>query len=166
MKAKLSTAFIGLGANLGHPVETLSEAILALGRIEGVSELAASSLYRTAPVGPGTEGQPDYFNAVVSLRTSLGPRALLDALFGLETRFGRERSVRNAARTLDLDLLLYGELVIDEPDLQLPHPRMAERAFVLRPLAELAPEILIPGHGCASELAENVQDQDIVRLED
>jgi len=166
MKAKLSTAFVGLGANLGHPVETLSEAILALGRIEGVSQLSASSLYRTAPVGPGTEGQPDYFNAVVSLQTSLSPRALLDALFELETRFGRERSVRNAARTLDLDLLLYDELVLDEAGLQLPHPRMTERAFVLFPLAELAPEALIPGLGRASELVQRVQDQGIEKLRD
>lgn len=166
MKTPLSTAFVGLGANLGNPVETLREAILALGEIEGVSGLTASSLYRTAPVGPGVEGQPDYFNAVARLETSLSPKALLEALFGLENRFGRERSVRNAARTLDLDLLLYGELVLDETGLQLPHPRMVERAFVLQPLAELAPETLIPGHGRVSGLVAGVQGQGIEKLQD
>lgn len=164
MTPTLHPAFIGVGANLGEPVTTVRAAITALGQLDTLQDLRASSLYRTAPVGPGTEGQPDYINAVVSVRTALSPQALLDALFALEARFGRQRSRRNAARTLDLDLLLYGNCIIDETGLQLPHPRMAERAFVLQPLAELAPDVVIPGQGKVVELARTLTDQGVRRL--
>jgi 2-amino-4-hydroxy-6-hydroxymethyldihydropteridine diphosphokinase len=128
-------AFVGLGANLGDPQDQVRRAIAALGRLPGIRLVAASSLYRSAPIGVGA--QPDFVNAVAQIETTLGPWALLEALLAAEARFGRERPSPGAARTLDLDLLLYGEERIDEPGLQVPHPRLHERAFVLEPLDEL-----------------------------
>ncbi|WP_026259323.1 2-amino-4-hydroxy-6-hydroxymethyldihydropteridine diphosphokinase [Uliginosibacterium gangwonense] len=157
-------AWIGIGANLGDTAATLRAAIAALGEVGGVRLLQSSSLYRSTPMGPGVEGQPDYINAVVGVHTALTPAALLDVLFAVELHFGRQRSVRNAARTLDLDLLLYGEQVIDQPGLQVPHPRMHERAFVLLPLAEVAPDTLIPGLGRVGTLALQLPDQGVTRL--
>ncbi|MDO6388353.1 MULTISPECIES: 2-amino-4-hydroxy-6-hydroxymethyldihydropteridine diphosphokinase [Uliginosibacterium] len=159
-------AWIGLGANLGDPVNTLREAFTALGQLPGCRVLTSSSLYRTAPQGPGTEGQPDYVNAVAALDTTLAAPELLEALLELEKNFGRQRSTRNAARTLDLDLLLYGCEILDAPGLHLPHPRMHERAFVLIPLAELAPETRIPGRGPVLELLNALPDQRIARIAD
>ncbi|MBU1237401.1 MAG: 2-amino-4-hydroxy-6-hydroxymethyldihydropteridine diphosphokinase [Gammaproteobacteria bacterium] len=138
-------AYVALGSNLGNPVQTVEDAIEAMAALHGSLLKAMSSLYRTAPVG--LKHQPDFINAVVALDTRLSPRDLLDELFALEAHFGRERSVKNAPRTLDLDLLLHGETVHDDPELTLPHPRMHERAFVLAPLAEIAPDLVIPGHG-------------------
>jgi 2-amino-4-hydroxy-6-hydroxymethyldihydropteridine diphosphokinase len=112
------------------------------------------------------DGQPDYINAVVGVDTALSPAALLDTLFAIELHFGRQRSVRNAARTLDLDLLLYGEDIVDQPGLQVPHPRMHLRAFVLQPLAEIAPDTLIPGQGRAKALSQALPEQGIARLPD
>ncbi|UQN07174.1 2-amino-4-hydroxy-6-hydroxymethyldihydropteridine diphosphokinase [Deinococcus sp. QL22] len=131
-----NTAWIALGANLGEPRTTLQWArqeLAKLGTVTGVS-----ALYRTAPMG-GPRGQPDYLNAALSLRTRLSAPDLLAALHNLETRAGRERRERWEARILDLDLILYGELVIDTPALTLPHPRAWQRAFVLAPLADLDP---------------------------
>ncbi|MDP5241323.1 2-amino-4-hydroxy-6-hydroxymethyldihydropteridine diphosphokinase [Uliginosibacterium sp. 31-16] len=159
-------AWVGLGANLGDPVATVREALAALGNLPESRVMARSSLYRTAPVGPGTEGQPDYINAVAALDTTLAPTELLDALLALEKAFGRQRSARNAARTLDLDLLLYGHEILDAPGLHLPHPRMHERAFVLIPLCELAPETRIPGRGPALELLDTLPDAHIARIAD
>lgn len=159
-------AWIGLGANLGEPVATVREALLALGQLPQSRLLTRSSLYRTAPQGPGTEGQPDYINAVAALNTELSATELLAALLNLEKTFGRQRSVRNAARSLDLDLLLYGSDVLDIPGLHLPHPRMHERAFVLIPLCELAPETRIPGRGPALELLDTLADAHITRIAD
>jgi len=164
MMATAATAWIGVGANLGDAAATVHAAIAALNEVGGVRLLQSSSLYRSTPIGPGVEGQPDYINAVASVQTALTPAALLDALFAIELHFGRQRSVRNAARTLDLDLLLYGEEIIDQPGLQVPHPRMHERAFVLLPLAEVAPDTLIPGHGRAAALAQALPDQGVARL--
>lgn len=130
-------AFIGLGANLGDAAATLERSLAALAVLPQSQLLARSALYRTAPVDAAG---PDYINAVAALRTRLSPEALLDQLQRVELAEGRERPYRNAPRTLDLDLLLYGELVINTPRLTVPHPRMYERAFVLRPLADLAPE--------------------------
>lgn len=131
----LTTAFIGLGANLGSPKQTLQQAMRAISGIPGVHSLRQSRLYSSAPVdAPG----PFYVNAVAQVQTSLSARDLLTALQRIETDFGRERHFRNAPRTLDLDLLLYNEATINEPDLVVPHPRMHLRAFVLHPLAELA----------------------------
>jgi 2-amino-4-hydroxy-6-hydroxymethyldihydropteridine diphosphokinase len=112
----------------------------------------------------GKIDQPDFVNAVAMLRTELAPRALLRALLDLEARQGRLRSEPNGARTLDLDLLLYDERVIHEPGLEIPHPRMHERAFVLLPLAELNPEVMIPGRGRAGGLLSQVAGQDVTRL--
>ena len=155
-------AFIGLGANLGDPEAQVRLAISHLGKLPRTRLLAASSLYRSAPVGVGT--QPDFVNAVAKVETTLGARELLGELLTLETRFGRERPSPGAARTLDLDLLLYGERVIAEPGLAVPHPRMHERAFVLMPLAEIAPDIVIPGRGAARALLAVVRDQTVVKI--
>jgi 2-amino-4-hydroxy-6-hydroxymethyldihydropteridine diphosphokinase len=152
-------AYVALGSNLGNPVQTIEDAIDAMAALRGSLLKAMSSLYRTAPVG--LKHQPDFINAVVALDTRLSPRDLLAELFALEARFGRERSVKNAPRTLDLDLLLHGETVQDDPDLILPHPRMHERAFVLAPLAEVAPNLVIPGRGPVAELLAACHDQRI-----
>jgi 2-amino-4-hydroxy-6-hydroxymethyldihydropteridine diphosphokinase len=137
--------FIALGANLGDPVLTVRAAILALRELPQTEFIAASSLYRTAPVG--LRHQPDFINAVVELIAVSPAPTFLESLFAIEARFGRRRSVKNAPRTLDLDLLLYGDEVRDDPQLTLPHPRLHERAFVLAPLAEIAPLLVIPAAG-------------------
>lgn len=155
-------AYVALGSNLGNPVATIDEAIEALAALRGSILKAISSLYRTAPVG--LKRQPDFINAVVALDTRLQAGELLNELFAVEARFGRQRSVRNAPRTLDLDLLLYGDLVQDDPELTLPHPRMHDRAFVLAPLAEVAPGVVIPGHGPVELLLKACRDQRIHAL--
>jgi 2-amino-4-hydroxy-6-hydroxymethyldihydropteridine diphosphokinase len=152
-------AYVALGSNLGNPVQAVEDAIDAMAALRGSLLKAISSLYRTAPVG--LKHQPDFINAVVAIDTRLGPRELLDELFALEAKFGRERSVKNAPRTLDLDLLLHGDTVRNDPELTLPHPRMHERAFVLAPLAEIAPNLVIPGHGPVGELLAACHDQRI-----
>ncbi|MDO8790021.1 MAG: 2-amino-4-hydroxy-6-hydroxymethyldihydropteridine diphosphokinase [Sulfuritalea sp.] len=154
--------FIALGANLGDPVATVKAAIFALRGLPQTEFIAASSLYRTAPVG--LKHQPDFINAVVELVAVSPAPTLLESLFAIEERFGRQRSVKNAPRTLDLDLLLYGDTVSDDPQLTLPHPRLHERAFVLAPLAEIAPQLTIPGRGGVSELLLRCADQQIARL--
>jgi 2-amino-4-hydroxy-6-hydroxymethyldihydropteridine diphosphokinase len=152
-------AFIGLGANIGDPGGQLRDALAALDAIPGTRLMRASSLWRTAPVGYAA--QPDFVNAVAEVETAQAPRALLEALLAIEKRFGRERSFANAPRTLDLDLLLYGDRVLSEQGLELPHPRMHERAFVLAPLVEIAPEVEIPGKGRADALLARFRDQRI-----
>ncbi|MBI3095354.1 MAG: 2-amino-4-hydroxy-6-hydroxymethyldihydropteridine diphosphokinase [Rhodocyclales bacterium] len=154
--------FIALGANLGDPVATVQAAILALRELPQTEFAAASSLYRTAPVG--LRHQPDFINAVVELIAVAPAPTLLQALFEIEARFGRRRSVKNAPRTLDLDLLLYGDELSDDPDLTLPHPRLHERAFVLAPLAEIAPQLVIPGRGAVAELLLRCADQQIEKI--
>jgi len=155
-------AFIGLGANLGEPETQVRRAIAVLGTLPRTRFLAASSLYRSAPVGVGE--QPDFVNAVAEVETTLTARELLDELLATEARFGRERPSPGAPRTLDLDLLLYGERVIAESGLIVPHPRMHERAFVLAPLAEIAPDIAIPGKGRAGALLEACADQKVQKI--
>jgi 2-amino-4-hydroxy-6-hydroxymethyldihydropteridine diphosphokinase len=138
------TAYIGLGSNLGDRQGHLDAAISALNRLPAIEELRASVFWETAPVG-GPPGQGHYLNAVVQIRTTLSPRELFDALMTVERQQGRVRGEeRHAPRTLDLDLLLYGDAVINEPDLIVPHPRMHERTFVLGPLAEIAPNLFHP----------------------
>jgi len=154
-------AFIGIGANLGEPQEQVRIAFRALATLPDTRLLATSSIYRSAPVGAA--GQPDYFNAVASLETRLPPEDLLAGLLEIEGRYGRVRSFQNAPRTLDLDLLLYGEQRIDQPGLSVPHPRMQRRRFVLEPLVEIAPAVEVPGHGSASRLLEAVMAQAVVR---
>jgi 2-amino-4-hydroxy-6-hydroxymethyldihydropteridine diphosphokinase len=140
----MHTAYIGMGANLsswaGPPEATLAAAAARLATLGRV--VCRSSLYSTAPVG--FAAQPRFVNAAVALETELSPRELLNALLGIEQEFGRDRAagLANGPRTLDLDILLFGDLRIDEPDLEVPHPRMAERAFALVPLHEIAPRAL------------------------
>jgi 2-amino-4-hydroxy-6-hydroxymethyldihydropteridine diphosphokinase len=133
--------FVGLGANLGDAVATVRAAFEALNVLPQTRCVARSSLYRSAPID--AQGA-DYINAVAQLQTRLLPEALLEALQAIEERFGRERPYRNAPRTLDLDLLLYGQRRIATPLLTVPHPRLHERAFVLAPLAEIAPDFALP----------------------
>lgn len=155
-------AFVALGSNLDDPESKVREAIAALAALPQTRLLAASSLYRSAPVGHAD--QPDFVNAVAQLATVVAPQDLLAALLAIEHDFGRERTFRNAPRTLDLDLLLYGELCINEPGLTVPHPRMQQRAFVLAPLLEIAPGCVIPGIGPAADWLARCTDQALVRL--
>lgn len=158
----MHTAFVALGSNLDEPEVKVRRAIAVLGELPQGQLAAASSLYRSAPVGHAD--QPDFVNAVAQLSTALEPQALLAALLGIEKRFGRERSFRNAPRTLDLDLLLYDAQCIDMPGLSVPHPRMHQRAFVLAPLLEIAPACVIPGIGPAADWLARCADQAVVRL--
>lgn len=148
----LQAAFIGLGANLGDPEKTLALAIKRLGALPGISSVSASRLYRSSPVdAPG----PHYVNAVVQVQTTLEPEALLTQLQQLEADYGRERHFRNAPRTLDLDLLLYADRTIGTERLTVPHPRMQHRAFVLKPLSELAgTDYILLGRSIGSWLAD------------
>lgn len=154
--------FIALGANLGDPVATVQAALLALRRLPHAEFITASSLYRTAPVG--LRHQPDFINAVAELVAVSPAPTLLESLFEIEASFGRRRSVKNAPRTLDLDLLLYGDAVSDDPQLTLPHPRLHQRAFVLAPLAEIAPRLIIPGRGRVADLLRDCAGQQIEKL--
>jgi len=155
------TAFIGIGANLGDARGNVLDAVERLRRLPGATLEAVSSLYRTAPIDSSGD---DYINAVARLSTSLPAQQLLEALFGIEQAHGRERPYFNAPRTLDLDLLLYGDEQIATPTLVVPHPRMHQRAFVLMPLLELAPAVVLPGLGLAGDFAPSVSDQGIIRL--
>jgi len=150
-------AYVGLGANLGEPEIQVRRAIEALATLRDTRCVRASSLYRSAPIG--YTDQPDFVNAVAEIETALEPRALLGELLAIETGFGRRRDFANAPRTLDLDLLLYGNAVITEPGLAVPHPRMHQRAFVLAPLVEIAGNIDVPGKGPAAVLLAGCNDQ-------
>jgi len=144
-------AYVGLGANLDDPRRHVLAAFDALDVLPGTRVVARSSLYRTAPVGYAD--QPEFVNAVAAVETTLSARELLLALLAVERSEGRVRSFRNAPRTLDLDLLVYGDLILDEDGLHVPHPRMHERAFVMVPLAEIAPDLHVPGRGRAVDIA-------------
>jgi 2-amino-4-hydroxy-6-hydroxymethyldihydropteridine diphosphokinase len=157
-----TTAYIGLGANLGDLAATLRAALAALATLPDSRLLAVSGAWRSAPVDAGG---PDFLNAVARLETALAPLALLDALQTIEQRHGRERPYRHAPRTLDLDLLLHGETMLQTPRLTLPHPRLHERAFVLRPLLELAPALALPGLGPLAAHLPAVTAQRIERLD-
>lgn len=155
-------AWVGIGANLGDARANVADALERLALLPDTRLVQASSLYRTAPIDSSGD---DYINAVAALDTQLGAHALLYALFAIELAHGRERPYRNAPRTLDLDLLLYGDEVIDDaPALVVPHPRMHERAFVLAPLAEAAPDLVIPGRGRVADLLAGVADQALEKL--
>lgn len=160
----MTTAWIGLGSNLGDPRGAIERAFTELDALPASSLRERSRLYRSRPWGP--VAQPDFLNAVAALDTGLAPEELLDELLGIEKRHGRERGERWGPRTLDLDLLLYGEETISTPRLQVPHPRLAERAFVLVPLAELAPELEVPGEGTVAELLARVDADGVVALEE
>ena len=159
---KLTPAYIALGANLGRPEDQVRAGFEELAMLPQTRLARMSSLYRTAPVG--FAAQPDFVNAVAQIETALEPRALLDALIAIERRHGRVRDVPNGPRTLDLDIALYDEVELDEPGLTVPHPRMHERAFVMVPLAEIAPDALVPGRGRAGELAAAFDCANIVKL--
>lgn len=154
-------AFVGVGANLGDAVATVRAALHLLGRLPDTQNVACSSLYRSAPL---EAVGPDFINAVAELHTGLTALALLRELQAIEHDFGRVRSVRNAPRTLDLDLLLHGEQVMHSDTLTLPHPRLHQRAFVLLPLAELATALTLPGLGPLGPWLQRAADQAIERL--
>ena len=161
----MTLAFLGLGSNLAHPRRQVARAVRAIARLPRLRVVAVSPTYATAPIGCDAP-QPDYVNAVVAVRTALGPRALLATLQSIERRQHRRRDrepSRNASRTLDLDLLLYGRRRINLSALTVPHPRMHERAFVLRPLIDVAADATIPGRGLARRFLGAVRDQRIAR---
>jgi len=153
----VTRAYIALGSNLADPVTQLGVAFDELGRLPQTRFVARSSLWRSAPVG--YLDQPDFVNAVAEVETALEAETLLAHLLDIERRHGRVREFQNAPRTLDLDIALYGDDRIDTPILTVPHPRMQERAFVLLPLNELAPDIVIPGHGALRDLLPGVAGQ-------
>jgi 2-amino-4-hydroxy-6-hydroxymethyldihydropteridine diphosphokinase len=142
-------AAIALGSNLEDPEAQVRRALDEIAGLPDTKLMARSSLHRTAPVG--YLDQPDFVNACALVETRLAPRALLDELFAIERRHGRARAMRDGPRTLDLDIVLYGDRVIAEPGLTVPHPRAHERAFVLAPLLEVWPDAIIPGKGSAAE---------------
>lgn len=155
-------AFIALGSNLNDPVTHMERAFGEIGKLPGTRLLARSSLYCSAPVG--YPDQPDFINAVALIETALEPHALLEALLAIEHQHGRVRDLRNGPRVLDLDVLLYDALVCHEHGLTLPHPRMHERAFVLEPLLEIAPDCVIPGMGAAANCLANCTGQILEKL--
>jgi 2-amino-4-hydroxy-6-hydroxymethyldihydropteridine diphosphokinase len=146
----VTRAYVGLGANLGRREETLREAMGILDRAPDVDVVAVSGLRETEPVGP--IAQPMFLNGVVALETTLSARELLELLLDVERSLGRIREERWGPRVVDLDLLLYGDDVVDEPGIEVPHPRLHERRFALEPLAELDPDLELPGHGRVSDL--------------
>jgi len=159
---KPATAYIALGSNLANPVEQVRKGLRALDALETTRLMAASPLYRSAAVG--YTDQPDFINAVACVETALAPRVLLEALLGMERMQGRVRSFANAPRILDLDIVLYGELSLHEPGLTIPHPRLHQRAFVVVPLADIAPDARVPGLGSVRELLQGVDVASVERV--
>jgi 2-amino-4-hydroxy-6-hydroxymethyldihydropteridine diphosphokinase len=154
--------YIGLGGNLGDPIATLREALVCIAQLPGVELDAVSSAYESAPVG--LEDQPAFVNAAARVLTAVPLAELLEGLLGVERRLGRVRTVRYGPRTCDLDILLAGDEIVDEPGLAVPHPRLAERRFALDPLLELDPALTLPDGTPLSVLAEAVGDQAVQRL--
>lgn len=159
----MSLAYVALGSNLEQPAVQIRAALAALAALAGTRLLSQSSLYLTTPVG--YLDQPDFINAVALLDTTQDPYQLLASLMQIEAGFGRERSFRNAPRVLDLDVLWYENRVQDDPALLLPHPRMHERAFVMVPLAEIAPDLSLGTYGLAAEIAAALDCSGVRRLE-
>ncbi|HZD21560.1 MAG TPA: 2-amino-4-hydroxy-6-hydroxymethyldihydropteridine diphosphokinase [Burkholderiales bacterium] len=158
----MTLSYVGIGSNLQDPRAQVAQAFDELARLPRTRLSARSSLYRSAPLGYAA--QPDFINAVAELDTALGAHALLAELQAIEARHGRSRSFANAPRPLDLDLLLYGDTRIDEAQLVVPHPRMHQRAFVLQPLLEIAPQAQIPGLGSAAALLAARTDQKVEKI--
>ncbi|MGZ8269624.1 MAG: 2-amino-4-hydroxy-6-hydroxymethyldihydropteridine diphosphokinase [Methylophilus sp.] len=159
----MAMAYIALGSNLKQPILQIKQAITALADIPQTKLLQHSSLYLTPPVG--YDNQPDFINAVAKLETTLKPAQLLQYILGIESSFGRERPFPNAPRVLDLDLLLYDELVMHTPSLTIPHPRMHVRGFVMLPLVEIAPDLMIPTLGNVVELLAKLDVSDIKKID-
>ena len=159
----LVPAYIALGANLDDPQQQVRAGFEALAMLPNTLLAAMSSLYRSAPVG--YLDQPDFVNAVARIDTALGPRDLLEALLDIEKSFGRVRDFPNSPRTLDLDIVLYGETQVQEPGLTIPHPRMHERAFVMVPLGEIAPDAVVPRRGHVRDLMAGVDRSSLTKLE-
>lgn len=157
----MTIAYIGIGANLGDARQAVKDAIVCLAQQVGITIVAKSSLYRSAPVDAGGD---DYFNAVAKVETTFTAAQLLCVCHHIEHQFGRERPFHNAPRTLDLDLLLFGAETHDGAQLTVPHPRVAARAFTLLPLLELDPELIIPGLGRAADHLGAVADQRIEKV--
>ena len=157
------TAYVALGANLGDPVAQLRDGLAALARLPGTRVTAVSPFYRSAAVG--YRDQPDFVNAVAALDTTLAPRALLEALLAIEREHGRVRSFLNAPRTLDLDIVLYGDRRVVEDGLEIPHPRMHERAFVVVPLADIAPDVVVPERGAVARLLHGIDRASLVPVD-
>lgn len=155
---------VGLGSNMDGPIEQILTALRELDELPGCSLVQASSLYETAAVG-GVE-QPAFVNAVAKLETTLSPHELMTGLLDIERRHDRVRTIRNGPRTLDLDILVFNELLMNEPELVTPHPRAHQRAFVLIPLLELDPELYIPGRGRARDFLPQVSGQSIRKILD
>lgn len=155
----MTAVYLGLGSNQNNPYQQISTAIRALNKLPDSHIVKTSSIYTSKPVGP--QDQPDYLNAAVLLETGLPAHELLPALQSIENRQGRERTRRWGPRTIDLDILLFGEQVIKSNDLVVPHPEMHRRAFVLVPLAELTPHLQIPGHGRVDQLLNQLDTDDI-----
>ena len=159
----MTVAYVGIGSNLEEPETQVRKAFDELDRMPHTRLVKKSSLYRSAPLGHGA--QPDFVNAVAQLETGLPAERLLAELQEIEARHGRRRSFANAPRTLDLDVLLYGERSLELPGLKVPHPRMHERAFVLKPLTEISPTLAIPGLGSAKALLDSCKDQETERID-
>lgn len=159
----MTAVYVGIGSNLEDPVRQVREALAELDQVPHTRLVKQSSLYRSAPLGHAA--QPDFINAVAQLETGLPAERLLAELQEIETRHGRSRSFANAPRTLDLDILLYGELVLDTSGLKIPHPRMHERAFVLQPLVEISPHVAIPRLGPARAYLASCAGQEVERLD-
>lgn len=159
---KVSKSAIALGSNLGDSLTILEDALKTLAQTPGIAVESSSSWYQTAPIGPP---QPDYLNGCALLKVQLNPEQLLAALLEVEKQFGRVRTQRWGPRSLDLDLLLFDRIILETPKLQIPHPRMRERAFVLVPLAEIAPDWIDPGSGKAiAQLLQGVDCSGVHRL--
>jgi 2-amino-4-hydroxy-6-hydroxymethyldihydropteridine diphosphokinase len=150
----VTTAYVGIGSNLDDPRAQVLNAFSELDRLPHTRVVKKSSLYRTAPIGHAD--QPNFINAVAQLETGLPAERLLAELQEVEARHGRKRSFPNAPRTLDLDVLLFGDLTLDSPTLQIPHPRMRERAFVLKPLLEISPQLSFDLAACANQQVERL----------
>jgi len=155
-------AFLGLGSNVGDSRQILRRAILRVGGLPGTRVVACSALYRTAPVG--RQDQADFLNQVIEIQTSLSPRALLAAVLEVEREGGRVRRERWGPRTLDIDVVWYDDVSVSEPDLEIPHPRLEERRFVLEPLSELAPGLSLPSGRTLGEALTRVADQLVEKL--
>ena len=159
----MSNIFIALGSNLENPKEQVKEGILSIKKIEGVKILRESSLYETPPVG--VLNQPNFINAVVKINSNLRPYELLNRLLKIENVAGRTRDNKNGPRTLDLDILLFDDLILNQKKLTIPHPRMHERLFVLMPLKDIDEAIVIPNHGAIIDIINKLTPENIIRIE-